>query len=413
MQNWQMYLHGPHIRARDRAEGDLTVPPLYVFGTFVDKIYRFENFSLPNTEVGKPPQPITAIQKVVGHVLAPSTGFAVEDTETKKLKGLLVAEGQPFFVDMHMPPKEAYLGGVQYLPMGHKANCSQLFPDPKNMMGKVVNTIDCHRPTGICFFSVWNFYDDQEPIWSQAEKMFGNDCLFYCITAVGSLDDFPTCEKYDVVKDETGEPICHKKGVGAVHGFTVGNTDPHDENKFDLLLVFTGKAEMTNGESSMKKVAVEMVRDANNSKDIKVTKSEPFAVDLFTKYAPQGWDVGGDHAWVDETGKYVWISCFRQKGVGAHMVRYDTGELIYSVTGLDKYVPDQYTYTAGIHGIGTIGKKGSYLVIATCSCHDINMCIPTVPWHWPVPKTVWSSGVLFVVDLSSMQLHPKVEMLHI
>merc|ERR1712050_372957 len=138
--------------------------------------------------------------------------------------------------------------------------------------------------------------------------------------------------------------------------------------------------------------------------DLQVLESKPFALDLFTqgRYAPKGWDVGGDHAWVDETGKYIWVSCFRQKGVGAHMLDYETGDLLYSVTGLDTYVPNQYTYTAGIHGVGTLGKKGSYLAIATSSCHDISICIPTMPWHWPVPEKWWSTAPFFLIDLASM-----------
>merc|ERR1712039_400150 len=167
--------------------------------------------------------------------------------------------------------------------------------------------------------------------------------------------------------------------------------------------VFTGKAEMSNGESSMKKVRVQKTQVDGNA-DLKVLKSEPFGLDLFAdgSYAPKGWDVGGDHAWVDETGKYVWVSCFRQKGVGAHMLDYETGKLLYSVTGLDKYVPNQYTYTAGIHGVGTLGKKGSYLAIATSSCHDIDICIPTVPRHKPVPEKWWSTAPFFLIDLASL-----------
>jgi len=236
--------------------------------------------------------------------------------------------------------------------------------------------------------------------------MGGNDCLYYCILAPGGLDDKakPKCLQTAPLQYEDGSPVCHAQGVGAVHGFTVGNTDKTDSNKFDLLLVFTGKSAMSNGESSMKKLNMQVSGNLDGMRKVVTLKSQPFAEDLFQSFAPEGFDVGGDHAWVDETGEYVWISCFRQKGVGAHMVKYETGDLVYSVTGLDTYVPNQYTYTAGIHGVGTVGKKGSYLVIATCSCHDIKVCIPTVPWHWPVPKDVWSIGVLFVVDLSTMSL---------
>merc|ERR1712032_36163 len=133
-------------------------------------------------------------------------------------------------------------------------------------------------------------------------------------------------------------------------------------------------------------------------------KSSPFGLDLFAqgRYAEKGRDVGGDHAWVDDTGRWIWVSCFRPAGVGAHMLDYETGELIYSVTGLDKYIPKQYTYTAGIHVVGTLGKKGSFLAIATSACHDLNVCIPTMPWHFPVPKTWWSPAPIFLIDLASL-----------
>merc|ERR1719181_441 len=141
----------------------------------------------------------------------------------------------------------------------------------------------------------------------------------------------------------------------------------------------------------------------------------PYAVDLFTKYAPvdpkapgRRIDVGGDHAWVDETGKYVWISCFRVGGLGVHMVEYETGALRYSITGIDSYVGDQYTYTAGVHGVGTMGKPGSYLALATSSCHDLDACIPIIPWKWPVPEKMWSTAPFILIDLASVSLDRPV-----
>jgi len=324
---------------------------------------------------------------------------------------MLVAEGQPFWVSNLDPPKEVYKGGVQWLPRDLPPaadkppyeNCTQIFPTQAvhKMLGQVVNTIDCHKGTGVCFFSVWKFYDDQFPIWSKISEFMADDCLYYCIVGHNDQKE-PICLKTEVVVDENGQQICHKDGVGAVHGMTVGNTDPSDPTKFDLLLVFTGKATMTNGESSMKKVSVQVVGQGDK-RDLKVARSQPFGVDLFQHYAPKGFDVGGDHAWVDSTGKYVWVSCFRQAGVGVHMLDYQTGALVHSITGLHKYVPNQYTYTAGIHGVGTLGQKGSYLVVATCSCHDLNVCIPTVPWAFPVPESMWSTGVFFVIDLASVE----------
>lgn len=393
---WQNQLHGPHFYVGERSSPE-EIPPVYVFATFTNAVYKFENFSLP-TGKGAEATPIQATQKLVAHALAPSTGFIVEGDEDdgKDFKGLLIAEGQPFLFS-NMIPEEIYKGGVEFINEGHTKNCSTVFPTAPvdRLLGHVTNTVDCNKKLGVCFYTVWKFYDDQKPF------SYADDCLWYCIMEEGSLSTAPKCRKTAIVVDEKGEKICHKDGVGAVHGMTVGNTDDGDSTKFDILLVFTGKLQMSNGESSMRKVKVQVTGDGE-SRDLTVLQSKPYAEDLFKHYARGGVDVGGDHAWVDSTGKFVWISCFRQGGVGVHMVSYDTGELIYSLTGLDKYVPNQYSYTSGIHGVGTVGQKGSYLAVATSSCHDVKECIPVVPWDWPIPKSMWSQGSFFVIDLSSL-----------
>merc|ERR1719367_104723 len=40
---WQMYLHGPLIRNKKRRTA-FAIPPVYVFATFTNQIYLFENF---------------------------------------------------------------------------------------------------------------------------------------------------------------------------------------------------------------------------------------------------------------------------------------------------------------------------------------------------------------------------------
>jgi len=394
---WQMYLHGPHFRPSERDEPE-GIPPVYVFGTFVNKVYRFDNFS-PHA-VGD--STVEASLKFVGHTMAPSTGFPINDATTGRIKGLLVAEGEPFFVS----PGEIWSGGVQMMHRGHETNCTTLFPTGlAELTGRVVNTIDCHAPTGICFFSVWVFYDDSLPLVM-------DDCLYYCVMEDGfSTSDNPRCKTTGVLNYANGTGICHREGIGAVHGFTVGNTDPLDPTQFDLLLVFTGKATLNDGESSMQKVRVQVTRGGFfQQTSVNVLNNQPFAVDLFTKYGAHGLDVGGDHAWVDDTGLYVWISCFRIGGLGVHMVSYETGELLHSVTGLLQYAPDQYTYTAGVHGVGTIGKSGSFLTLATSSCKNLDTCIPTVPWTWPVPEQDWTTAPFILIDLSSMQTFNNTEM---
>lgn len=400
---WQMYLHGPHIHAREREVGDLSMPPVYVFATWNNRVYRWDNFSQPSSS-----GPMRATQRMVGHTLAPSTGFPIDDPQSTRVKGLLVAEGQPFwFSDEPGAPRASlYKGGIHFLPStdSYAENCTQVFPTNPfhKKFGQVTNTVDCHKGTGVCFFTVWKFYDDDMP-WSNISNLVANDCLYYCIMAPGGLNSKPSCRKTGVVVDEHGERICHKNGVGAVHGMTVAKTDPLDANKFDILLVYTGKGAktITDGESSMKKVTLQAF--PGGALDIKVLHSAPFATELFVDYArAKGGDVGGDHAWVDDSGKFVWISAFRTHCVGLHMVEYDTGKLIHSVTGIDSFVPNNYAYPAGIHGVGTIGKKGSYLAVATSACRSTKACFP-IPWMKPIPKALWAKAVFFVIDLSSLQ----------
>eukprot|EP00933_Yihiella_yeosuensis_P045865 TRINITY_DN4129_c0_g2_i1.p1 TRINITY_DN4129_c0_g2~~TRINITY_DN4129_c0_g2_i1.p1 ORF type:complete len:487 (+),score=70.78 TRINITY_DN4129_c0_g2_i1:88-1548(+) len=403
---WQMYLHGPMFRPSERSSPE-SIPPVYVSGTWTNEIYRFDNFSMPSS--GK----LQASQKLVGHALAPSTTWPIEDSKGK-LKGLFVAEGQPWWMDKMPWPKEIYKGGVEYLPSSRSEKCSPIFPKTglHKIFGQVVNTVDCHKGTGVCFFTVWKFYDDQWPIWNNVSDKIAQDCLYYCIA--DGLDGNPSCRKIGVVKDEHGNKVCHKDGVGAVHGMTIGLSDKSDPSTFDIFLVFTGGATFTGGDSSMKKVRVKVdTLGVNGERDMRVLSSQAFAEDLFVTMMPKGMDAGGDHAWVDDTGKYVWISTFREAAAGVHMVSYEDGRLLYSVTGIDSYIPGQYAYSAGIHGVGTIGKKGSYLGLATSACHDVKMCAP-IPWQWPVPQTMWASGVFFILDLGSMKLGEETtEIVHV
>ncbi|CAE8625955.1 unnamed protein product [Polarella glacialis] len=401
-ETWQMYLHGPMMRESERTSPG-QIPPVYVSGTWVNKIYRFDNFSMPG-----PGEPLYATQKMVGHALAPSTTWPVED-ESGKLKGLLVAEGQPWWVN-NVPPAEIYKGGVEFLPADKDAKCSQIFPQGglHEFFGQVVNTVDCHKGTNVCFFTVWKFYDDQWPFWTNASALVAPDCLYYCIA--DTVDDRPVCRRTGVVKDEHGEPVCHKDGRGAVHGMTIGLTDPKDPNQFDIFLVFTGGATFTGGDSSMQKVRVKVTElsvAGSKVKDMEVVKSTAFATDLFVTLPPKGMDAGGDHAWVDETGKFMWISTFRLAAAGVHMVSYEDGSLIYSVSGIDRFVKGQYAYSAGLQGVGTLGKPGSFLAVATSACHDVQACAP-IPWVWPIPEENWAAGVFFIIDLSTLPGAEKV-----
>mmetsp|Transcript_82253 Transcript_82253/g.156333 ORF Transcript_82253/g.156333 Transcript_82253/m.156333 type:complete len:408 (+) Transcript_82253:1-1224(+) len=384
-----------------------SMPPFYVQATFTNKVYRFEHVRKEATR-GLPMQ---AVQKMVAYAEAPSTSFPIED-KNGTLTGMLVAEGQPFMINAPLDPKHRELdfGGVDYV----SDNCTRIFPNPIDKKshyksgGDVVNTVSCHPYTGICFFSVWKFYDDQPPLWNNMTRKLMPDCLHYCVA--DSLEEMKGgCKKGGVVIDENGEEICSKHGVGAVHGMTVAfgeNLVHKDPNEFDVFLVFTGGATFVGGESSMKKVTVKKT----DSGDLQVLKCQPFGRDLFeasvNRTSPTGMapvDVGGDHAWVDESGKHVWVSTFRYENVGVHMLDYETGDLIYSVHGTANYLKGNYAYSAGIHGGGWLGHPRGTLLLGTSACtHPKSACFPA-PWN-PVDKALGleAKGLMYVIDLSEL-----------
>lgn len=392
---WQMYLHGPLVRERERVDTD-SIPPIYVQGTWVQKVYRFDNFSKP--ESGKA---LKAQQKMVGHSISPSTSFPIEDANSTRIKGLMVAGGGSF-----LAVAPSYKGGVYFLPADRQKKCTEVFPiDPfHKMWGQSVNTVDCHKGTGICFFTVWQYFDDQSPMWNPIINKLTPDCLYYCIAE--GLHSSPSCKQSAVVLDEKGDRVCHQHGVGAVHGMTIGNTDKTNPSKFDIFLVFTGKAQFDAGESSMKKLSVE-VKGSGSSRELAVLKSQPFATDLFVDLPARGHDVGGDHAWVDSTGKWIWVSTFRLTASGVHLLDYDTGRLHFSITGMSDYLADNFAYSSGIHGVGTLGQKGSYLAVATSACENAAVCAP-IPWSRFIPKKYWAKGVMFIIDLASMTNHTSL-----
>jgi hypothetical protein len=221
------------------------------------------------------------------------------------------------------------------------------------------------------------------------------------------------CVKGGVVEYENGEKVCSKKGVGAVHGMTTAHTHKEDSSKFDIFLVMTGGAQFVGGESSIRKVQCQRTADG----DLKVLKHERFGRDLFEasvgRVNPDGMapvDAGGDHAWPDDSGKYLWASTFRYGNSGVHMLDYETGDLIFSVHGMADFVPHNYAYSAGIHGSGSLGEKGSTLLTATSACtHPKTACAP-VPYD-PITKMLGleAKGVMYAIDLSELLPYAESE----
>jgi len=409
--DWQMYLHGPMIRPL-REKGVDHIPPFYVQATWTNQVYRFDNVK---KEYGRG-KPLKATQKVVANAIAPSTAYPIED-KFGKLEGLLVAEGQPFLVSSPLTPAHTELnfGGVDYI-NDDADDCHKVFPnkvdaDAHMITGDVVNSVSCNENTGICFFSVWKFYDDQKPIWNEKLRPIEHDdCLHYCV--MNDLrDPSKGCAKGGIVKYEDGDQVCSKAGIGGVHGMVVDNQKRYeDKNQFDIFLVMTGGATFDKGESSLQKVKCEKTADG----DLQVLSSNRlFGRDLYETsvgrdqpYGMAEHDAGGDHAWPDESGKFLWVSTFRLGNAGVHMLDYQTGDLIYSVHGMDRWYEKttgktNYAYSAGIHGIGHLGKRDSTLVVGTSACTNTNVCMP-IPYLPITPEKLKAVGVMFVVDLSEI-----------
>jgi len=345
-----IFLHGPLWRPQQRKKEDWA-PPLYIAGTLVDKIWRLEDFRATPSPEGKV---ITANMKFVSWAVAPSTMYPVPAAKEGGPERFLVAEGNPFVMNPGNHTTSMWLGGVDLV---DEEKCTTIFPTDmmSKLTGKVVNTVECHS-SGFCFFSVWKFYDDSLPA--------NDDCLFWC--RVSNLNDPTSCVSSGVVQDERGQQICHVDGKGAVHGLTVGKTDPQNADAFDLFLLFTGKGTFDAGDSSIYKLRMEVSRQGNKKAEVKTVKREPWGAELWQKSVQAPHDVGVDHAWIDDDGRHVWVGTFREKNDGVHMLDYDTGKLIHTIQGISSILPDKYSYTSGIKGIGTWGKAGSLLAIATC-----------------------------------------------
>jgi len=383
-----IFTHGPLMRPQDIKEPG-TLPPVYFSASFKNKVYRVDGI-----KAGQPAnQPWTGNLSVMGDGVAPSTTWPIttEPNGQGALKGFLVAEGNPFWINRNVNGSghETLKGGVTYMSASDDSNCTTIFPtntfNPmKMLLGQVVNTVQCHEQSGVCFFSVWKFYDDSFP------EMMAPDCLYWC--TVDDMTNPQKCIAGDVVKDDKGNKICHSKEApyhrgGAVHGFTVGNTDPNDPDSFDLLLLFTGGAGFDQGVSSMHKLKVKTLLD-----DVQVQSMVPFATDLWNVTVKEPHDIGLDHAWVDDTKKLIWVSAFRETNPGIHMVDYETGELKYSLRGFDSYFPGQFTYPAGVSGTGTLGQEGSLLALATSTQKGL-----TVP-----PLLQWGRSGVFIIDISHL-----------
>merc|ERR1712232_730367 len=276
--------------------------------------------------------------------------------------------------------------------------CTKLWPhkldEPEfTASGAVVNRLVCHRPTGVCLFSNWNHEFDKDHLhWP--------GCLHWC-----ALDDPDKPTRCSAGEPLAGGPdnailpgrFCaepHKAKDGsevyvAPHGMLIGEErQDGDTWKLELINSYTdGLMSMDTGVSFARKLFITVQRSGSQGKDttVKATRWEYFGSDLTTGTVNgTAYDVGLDHMWRDASG-YVWFSTFRTHNAGEHVLDYDTGKLLLSFHGFNKFPHIFKPYNpSGITTVGGLGQPGSVAVVA----------LETVP---PLP---FVHGALLFVDIS-------------
>lgn len=96
------------------------------------------------------------------------------------------------------------------------------------------------------------------------------------------------------------------------------------------------------------------------------------------------------------------MSTFRVDNPGVHMLDYETGKLLYSIHGMSNMLKGNYAYSAGIHGIGALGRSNSVLAVATSACTmPDSACFP-LPWLPLVPSFLEGIGIMYILDISKV-----------
>ena len=187
------------------------------------------NVSLPNERLG--------------HVLNGS-----REQAAPRSIGLLVVDGNHQATRNQLSTPESFRYGrrdTKVRPRSWTRPCPSWSRIPGNMpgsldiTGRVVDTIDCHAPTGIGFFSMWVFYNES---W----LLYIEDCFYYCVMEDAlSTNENPLIRTTGVLNYANGTGICHREGISSVSGLAVGDTNPLHPAQFDLLLGFIGRATLS------------------------------------------------------------------------------------------------------------------------------------------------------------------------
>jgi len=322
----------------------------------------------------------------------------MDEATGKSLQGMVVSSGQPFGDTVgdkgqHMITQ----GGLYFI---SASRCQKLWPnslDESNRIvsGGVVNRVVCHDPTGVCFFSNWNHEFDKT--WPPEIP----HCLHWC--ALDHFSDPTRCSASEALRGGPGnafisgrfcsEPHLAKDGSTvyvAPHGMLIGHAvQDGDTWHLEMIISYTdGLMGMDEGVSFARKLYVTVKRrgSTGESTHIDTSRWEYFGSELTTDTLDgTKYDVGLDHMWRDAAG-YVWFSTFRKHNAGEHVLDYQTGKLLVSFKGFEKYPHIISPYNpSGISVVGGFGEEGAVAIVA----------VETVP---PLP---FVHGALFFVDVSN------------
>jgi len=330
------YLHGPRF-----VEGDFL--DLIVSATWRGEVYHLSNLTYDSTS-----NSYNANKTTLASASAVSTTYPMGD-------GFLAAQGNPCAING--PPKLSKshellipLWDWGQLNFVSSSGCNQIWPaESKFSSSKSLNTLECSEKLGLCFFTVWKFWG----------TVYNPDCLHYC--KPDSFINPTSCLLSGILHWKNGEPLCHAKGKGGAHGFSIGEI--RDKGDFDLYVVLTqGINVKSGGASSLHKLTLKQ-DDLGN---FEVLYEDLFGTDF---WQAQSDDVGMDHVIYDSAG-YVWTSSFRQAGNGATLFSKD-GDMLMHISFNYSYVEDNYIYPSGLAMHGHTDQKGSLIAVSTSNLHAL------------------------------------------
>lgn len=369
--NFTIFMHGPRLLS---GGDNSTVPTAYFVDSNGDAVYRLDAAVNPDAHTT-----MTGHLQQIATVMAPSTLFPIT-TQGRTVESFMVAQGSlPIFQEPRYFPKLVERGGVNLV---RSAGCQQIFPlKAFRTTGRVVNTVDCDAEVGVCFFTIWKFYNTPRT-WPFP------DCVVWCIP--DNITNPMSCVAEGTLEYPNGTQVCRNAPIGGVHSIKVLRNDRASNSSIKLLLLFTGGAGFDQGQSAAVLLTTAISHGNGTAPGLHTTAMAWWGSSLWQDTVLPPHNVGLDHAWQDGAGA-VWITTFRKGNAGLHMLTPE-GILQLSLHGFTQLnTTDDFRYPSGLHGVGQPGVAGSWIAVTTSSTQ----------WHG-------GHGALFLVDVSDLHVQSNV-----